>query len=126
MARDSHPVVLLVEPNLSLNSLIIGLLTRERYGVLSATAAEQAMGICREIGKIDLLITDVSLFGANGIELANQVRRLHPTIKVLILSSVSEEALRRQGQFDGASVLEKPLALTDLLAKVDELIWKTL
>lgn len=121
---NPNPVILLVEPNLSLNSLIVGILTREGYGVFSATEAEQALQACREAKEINLLITDVFLFGASGVELANQVRKLHPSIKVLFISSVDENVLRMEGVPEGSSVIEKPLALTDLLAKVEEMLGK--
>lgn len=120
--RVPPPVILLVEPNLSLASLISSWLTKEGYSVVSATIDDEALKLCKEIIKIDLLITDVFLFGASGIELAALVAVLHPTIKTLYLSSIDENVLRMQGVPKSASILEKPVAFSDLLAKVNEML----
>ena len=39
----------------------------------------------------DLVISDVSLPGADGIELTKQIRAAHPTIPVLVVSALSED-----------------------------------
>ncbi len=120
--RVPPPVILLVETNLSLASLISNWLTKEGYSVVSATIDDEALKLCKEIGKIDLLITDIFLFGASGIELAALVEVLHPGIKTLYLSSIDENVLRMQGVPKSASILEKPLAFSDLISKVNEML----
>lgn len=116
------PVILLVEPNLSLNSLISTWLTKQGYRVVSANTDDEAVKVCKETARIDLLITDVFLFGASGLELSALVAVLHPSIKTLYLSSMDENVLRMQGVPKSASVLEKPLAVSDLISKVAELL----
>lgn len=117
-----NPVILLVEPNLNLSSIVASALSRERYEVLSATGAEHALEISRNRAEIALLITDVFLFGASGLELADKVRDRHGSAKLLLVSSMSEGALLLKGVPEGARVLEKPLALSDLVAAVKELL----
>jgi hypothetical protein len=42
--------------------------------------------------------------------------------KVLYLSSIAEDALRRQGTGEETCVLVKPLALSDMVTRVSELL----
>jgi len=123
--HEALPVVLIVESNRSLASLISSVLGREGYSVVVANAAEEAIEICAELANIDLLITDVFLPGASGIDLANQVSQHHPESKILFLSSITEEALRKHGIKDGADVLPKPIALSDLIVHVNQLMHGT-
>jgi hypothetical protein len=120
--KNSRHVVLLVEPNRSLGSLLANVLTREGYSVLSATTSDEALELCSEVAGIDLLITDVFLPGVSGVDLAARVTERNPGAKILFLSSISEQALRQQGIGDRASVLIKPLAISDLVSRVHELL----
>jgi two-component system cell cycle sensor histidine kinase/response regulator CckA len=121
-SKEVQHVILLVEPNRSLCSLIASVLTKEGYSVLPANTSEEALELSREIAGIDLIITDVFLPGASGIELAARLAQLNPQANILYLSSIAEPALRQQGIGDRASVLVKPLALSDLVSRVDELL----
>jgi DNA-binding response OmpR family regulator len=120
--KNSRHVVLLVEPNRSLSSLLSNVLTREGYSILTANTSEEALELCAEVAGIDLLITDVFLPGASGIDLAKKVSERNPDAKILFLSSVAETALRQQGISDRATVLIKPLAISDLVSRVHELL----
>lgn len=120
--KNSRNVILLVESNRSLSSLISNVLHREGYSVLAANTHQETLDLCAEVAGIDLLVTDIFLPGSSGIELAVQVVQRNPGARVLYLSSISEAALRQQGISDQASVLIKPIAISDLVARVNELL----
>jgi DNA-binding NarL/FixJ family response regulator len=56
-----------------------------------AGSAEDAMGLLARTGP-DVLVADVELPGMNGIDLARQVARAHPAVRVLILSAYDDYA----------------------------------
>jgi len=66
----------------------------EQYGggyqvVCAASSAETALEYLQN-HSVDLMITDISMHGMNGIELAQVVRKLHPGIHMVIISGYGE------------------------------------
>ena len=88
----------------------------------SADAAE--MIVARADFSIDVLLTDVMMPGRLGGDLANALRALRPSLRVLIMSAHPRDELLRLGRFDvEAHFLSKPfdqhaleMALRELLA----------
>jgi DNA-binding response OmpR family regulator len=119
---ETQHVILLVQSNPSLASLISNVLSKEGHSVLVANTAQDALALSREIAGISLVITDVVLPDACGVDLAHRVTQLHSGAKILYLSSIAEPALRQQGIEDRARVLVKPLALSDLVSLANELL----
>ena len=73
----------------------------------------------------DVLISDVVMFGLNGIDAAIEIRKVLPTCKVLLLSGQSstadllDEASGRGHDFE---IVAKPIPPSDLLARLEELL----
>ncbi len=109
---DSSPsgVVLIVEDERLVRVSLAHTLRARGYSVLTADScaeAERVAGTHR--GPIDLLLTDMVLPGLNGRELAERLRALRPSLRVLYMSAYPAEVLVRQGRLDaGVSTLEKP------------------
>lgn len=55
----------------------------------TATSGEQGLELLEQ-QKVDLLITDISMHGISGLELAQQARRIQPGIHIIILSGYSD------------------------------------
>ena len=84
----------------------------QEYGVIDAPGGEEAISILKKPNEIDLVILDVRMSGLNGIEVLNQIRKLSPGLRIVILTGygskdVAVEALR--GQAD--DYIEKPLEI---------------
>jgi DNA-binding response OmpR family regulator len=95
-------------------------LTREGYGIQMAMDAPSAMRIIEQQPNIDLLITDISLPGTNGCELARQTLELRPSIRVLFVSGyVGAEVCHYYGvPITDMFFLRKPFTPQGLLARV--------
>ena len=70
--------------------------------------------------RFDLLFTDVIMPGGmNGRQLADQVARRRPGIKVLYTSGYTENAIVHHGRLDpGVALLNKPYRKKDLAEKL--------
>lgn len=66
---------------------VVSAVLRGKYKVLTANGGDQALQRSRDCKEaIDLLLTDFSMAGMTGIELATKITLARPTIKVLLMS----------------------------------------
>ena len=105
--------ILVVEDEAGIRELIRKILQRERYRVLEAGSAEEALALAQG-QSIDLLITDVMLPGIHGPELARRMQQATPHLKILFISGYTGE----EQVPAGARFLAKPFTLSALLDKV--------
>ena len=113
-------VLLVVEDEADLRKLITGILEQAGYRVLSAGDPEEALRIAAEqpVG-VDLLLTDVVLPRMSGRQLADRLRQLLPSLRVLYMSGYTDRAAVHNGILaEQAAFLEKPFSKQTLLAKV--------
>src|SRR5262249_58350612 len=101
--------VLVVEDEMQVRELSRRVLEGAGYTVLTASDAEAAMAIAdRHPGHIHLLITDMILPRLGGRELAARLGIHRPAIKVLYVSTTSDEAIARHRVLaPGTEFLEK-------------------
>jgi PAS domain S-box-containing protein len=85
--------VLVVEDNDDVRKLVVRQLTEFGYAVRAASNAAAALEILEHEPRIDLLFTDIIMPGGMlGTELAAEVRRRRPAIKILLTTGFSEAA----------------------------------
>jgi two-component system cell cycle sensor histidine kinase/response regulator CckA len=110
--------ILVVEDESGIRELIRKILQRERYRVLEAGSAEEALTLSEKTlaqgQSIDLLITDVMLPGIHGPELSRRMQQSAPRLKALFMSGFTGE----EEVPAGARFLAKPFTLATLLQKV--------
>jgi two-component system, cell cycle sensor histidine kinase and response regulator CckA len=110
--------ILLVEDEPDVRALTSDLLELEGYEVTAVPDAERALEVAA-LSPPDLLLTDVVMPGMNGIDLAAELARRQPDLRVLFVSGYAEDAPERRGQvIDAAHLLSKPASATDLIARV--------
>ena len=68
---------------------------------------------------IDLLFSDIVMPGGmNGVQLAEEARRLRPDLKILLTTGYDREALRSRNIDTGIPILKKPYLNQDLLDSI--------
>ena len=110
--------LLLVDDDASLLKLLAIRLEAEGYGIETAGSAEEALQALRN-NPADLVITDLRMEGASGLDLFSQVRHFYPGLPVVIMSAqgtIPEAVSATQmGVFE---FLTKPVDKTQLLATI--------
>jgi len=99
-------------------------LMRHGYQVILARNGQEALKAYRDLGaKVELLITDVVMPVMSGKELADELTRLQPGLRVIYMTGYPDERISRLGVLEGdVNVLQKPFDRFALLNKVREVI----
>jgi two-component system cell cycle sensor histidine kinase/response regulator CckA len=114
----SQPVILLVEDDPSVLSLIATLLLRLGYVALTANNGTEAMKLARQhSGPIHLLLSDVVMPSMSGLELAQQFRSSFPDTPVLLMSGYADSEPRELEP--GWYFISKPFRAAQLLEKIE-------
>lgn len=120
--RGGHETVLLAEDESALRIAVQRRLERLGYRVLTADTPGEVVRLAQEHGgEIHLLLTDVVMPEMNGRDLAEQIRSLYPTVKLLFMSGYTADVIAHQGVLDErVSFLQKPFSQEELAAAVRE------
>jgi len=110
--------VLLVEDESGVREVVSTFLLGAGYVVHEAASGAEAERLCRQIGHIDLLLSDVVIPDANGPELAERLRALVPGLRTLLISGYPADALSQAGIDATARYLPKPFTRAVLLRHV--------
>ena len=122
--RQGTETVLLVEDEEMVRALVGDVLERNGYRVLEAPGGPKAIEIAEQHeGHINLLLTDVVMPGMSGRELAEELTRLRPELKVLYMSGYTAEAPSDRGLSNqGTPFLQKPFTPPALMQRVRDLL----
>jgi nitrogen-specific signal transduction histidine kinase/CheY-like chemotaxis protein len=121
---NASETILIVEDDAGLLEVTHRSLEAVGYAILSARNREEAIRIAQSHpGPIHLMVTDVILPGINGAQLASQLSRLRPEMKVLFVSGYTDESIVRHGVLEpGLAFLQKPFSPKALNRKVGEML----
>jgi signal transduction histidine kinase len=117
--------ILIVEDEKGIREYMRAVLGEQGYLLLEAADGVQAMEAARSYrGEISLLLTDVVMPQMGGPQLANRLRELRPSLKVLYISGYSE--LRLEGDLSpGERMIQKPFSPTAIARVVREILDKS-
>ena len=115
-----HETILVVEDDKLVRDYVLTQLHSLGYVTLNAANAAEALAIVAAGNPFDLLFTDVIMPGSmNGRQLANELQKTRPGLKVLFTSGYTENAIIHHGRLDsGVLLLAKPYRKSDLAAMV--------
>jgi len=116
--------ILIVEDAAVVRNLMVGVLAREKYRVLEADSAAEALEVSDSFdGAIHLLITDHTLKTMTGRQVAEKIRQSRPSLNVLHMSGYPiEMVVQEGGLISGAEFLAKPFLPKDLVEKVNQML----
>ena len=121
-AHDGE-VVLVVEDEASVRSLIVEVLDSLGYATLEAADGPSGLEILRSDRRVDLLVTDMGLPGLNGRQVADGGRERRPGLKVLFMTGYAENAAVATGFLKpGMNLITKPFNLEALAERIKAMI----
>ena len=116
--------ILVVEDDEDVRNYTVSSLRELGYTVFEAIDGASALEIAEREVRIHLLFTDLGLPGAmDGRALADRVRAIRPSLRILITTAYAGSVLLREGRLaPGVELLSKPFTLAALASRVRELL----
>jgi CheY-like chemotaxis protein len=116
--------VLVVEDDFALRKVIVSSLNERNYQVTAAPDGSEALAILDESGPFDLLLSDIILPGAlSGPQLAKEITRRQPSIKILLMSGYASDVFEEEtGPPDDMNLLQKPFSMGALARKMRSIL----
>ncbi len=104
-------IILVVDDEKAVLDIIAAMLNRAGYGVIEASGAAEAMRVLESHPYVSVLLTDCTMPGVSGEELARVVMQRWPEIKIIAMSGQ-----RRSSELPAeAAYIAKPFRLSTLV-----------
>ena len=114
--------ILVVDDDDSIRDVVSKMLCRLGFKVSSADSAESGLALFLK-NKFDLVITDFSMSGMDGIHLAYYIKEKSPSTQVILMTGDDKEViLSRIRDTAVDQSLFKPFTLTEMNVKVQGLL----
>ncbi len=126
VTTKAEEVVLVVEDDMDVRELACAFLTNLGYKVYEAENGVKALELIKKQNlteKIDLLFSDMVMPEMGGDQLAEEIKRLNPKIKILLTSGYTDSQLMKTGLWDkGFHFLHKPYTIQQMAKKVRKVL----
>jgi DNA-binding NtrC family response regulator len=110
--------ILVADDDPSTRVVVADVLKRNGYNVLAVGGSAEALGIIEDGGqKLSLLLSDFSMPGLNGGDLAERSAALRPTLTIILMSGYQYEAVDRYLTIGRKRLafLQKPFSVSSLI-----------
>ena len=117
--------VLLAEDESMIRELIATFLTNLGFTVIEAENGKESLEKAKELGpeNVGLLITDLVMPVMGGLELAAELRKLRPEMRVLFISGYTDDVVILGNQSKtNTAFLKKPFNFDTLRSRIEALI----
>jgi two-component system cell cycle sensor histidine kinase/response regulator CckA len=119
---DGSVSVLLVEDQDAVRKFAALALRSQGHTVTEAETGEVALELARAGTPFDVLLTDISMPGIDGHELAVRIRAQRPDTAIVLMSGYAPD-VDRNGQLERSVFLQKPFPPAELLAALNKALW---
>jgi two-component system cell cycle sensor histidine kinase/response regulator CckA len=122
--KPGTETILVVDDEIAVLSLTTMMLTRYGYSVITAASAQEALHLFEVWPDlhIDLLLVDVIMPVMNGVELAANIRKVRPELRVLYFSAYSDQETLRPVFSRRLPYIAKPFTSLQLTNRVREVL----
>jgi predicted ATPase/signal transduction histidine kinase len=120
--QGGDETILVVEDDALTCKFVVSQLESLGYTIVSAATGAEALALVDQGVSFDLLFTDIVLPGGlNGSQLAEEVAKRRPSLRVLYTSGYAEQLIVQHGRPDpGIALLNKPYRMADLARRIRE------
>jgi PAS domain S-box-containing protein len=120
-STSGSEAILVVEDQSEVRAYVVAALKLYGYNVFEASGAQDACRIWDSLPQAPaMVVTDVVMFGANGRDLAQELRAKQPGLRVLYMSGYPDVVMEQHGQERGSGYIDKPFGPEPLAAKIRE------
>lgn len=117
-APGNREVILVVEDEDRVRTMTVEALRGLGYEVIAVSDPRAALDELRLIPHLHLVLTDVVMPGMNGPALADRIKALRPSVKVLYTTGYSRNAVLSPALDREVGLLPKPFTIDQLMSKV--------
>jgi CheY-like chemotaxis protein len=123
---ETADTILVVEDDHDVRAYVGEILRELNFRVFEAHDSEAALNLLdRKDVHVELLLSDVVLPGMNGRQLADELKRRQPAVKVLFMTGYARDAIVHDGRLDpGVELIQKPFTKDDLAARVKAILYE--
>ncbi|MFT4077466.1 MAG: response regulator [Asticcacaulis sp.] len=119
----SHEVIMVVEDEDRVRSVTVDALRELGYTVVHASSGSEALGLIRKGQAMSLLFTDIVMPEMTGRQLADELHKSQPELKVIYTTGYTRNAVVHNGILDpGTNFLAKPFTIDQLAAKLRQVL----
>jgi CheY-like chemotaxis protein len=108
--------VLVVDDSATMRSIVRKLLTGTRFP-LDIAEAPEGIDALKQIasGRFDFVFLDYNMPGLNGVETLSEIKRQHPRVQVVMMTSLQDETVAKRAKAAcAAAFLKKPFFSADV------------
>lgn len=121
-ATNGQKRILVVDDDPTIRGMVADLLNNEGYAVLQAPDGAAGVALA-EAHRPDLILLDLAMPRASGLEVLESLRRNDPTREIPVIVVSAYAPLLSADLREGAtSVLQKPFAVDALLEEVEQVV----
>ena len=115
--------VLVVDDETGVRDFAADALVELGYDVVAASDAAEALRVVKSGARLDILLTDVVMPGRSGRQLADDVVKVKPEVRVLYMTGYTQNAIVHNGVLDtGTHLISKPFTVHQLELELEALM----
>jgi DNA-binding NtrC family response regulator len=112
--------VLLVDDEVEFLDVLMKRLKKRKLKLVAANSGEEALRLVRE-NPVDVAVLDVKMPGMDGITVLREIKKINPSIEVIMLTGHANVEVALEGMELGAfDYLMKPVDIDELMYKLQD------
>ena len=113
--------ILIVEDECDVLDMLQEVLAGEGHTVITALDGNTGLA-CFQRQPFDIVLTDLNMPGISGLEMAGRMKKLKPSVPVMLLTGWDVELKQAELAAKGIDCfLKKPFTIADILRSIDDL-----